>query len=206
MHPHPIDATRPTDAGHAPQPSAPTLGSVSDDVLARAGVSRTAVEVTDAFLGLMGAMRDHLGQVAAALDVTPPMLLTLRMLEQPLPQREIAARIGCDPSYVTSLIDRLEELAAVERTPDPDDRRVNRIVLTERGQQLRAEMAVDLLRDLPLVRGLDDEELTSLRHLLRLALASVDDDEPLASVDDEPQVSVEDDEPHATPADGVTAP
>lgn len=171
------------DPVHDPQPSsgaarqaAPTLGPVSDEVLARAGVSRAAVEVTDAFLALMGAMRDHLGQVAAAMDVSPPMLLTLRMLSEPLPQREIAARIGCDPSYVTSLVDRLEELEAVERTPDPDDRRVNRIVLTERGRQLRAEMAVDLLRDMPLVRGLDDEQLRSLDALLRHALASVVDD------------------------------
>lgn len=176
MHLDPVhDPEPPSGGAHR---AAPTLGSVSDEVLARAGVSRAAVEVVDAFLALMGAMRDHLGQVAAAMDVSPPMLLTLRMLSEPLPQREIAARIGCDPSYVTSLIDRLEELQAVERTPDPDDRRVNRIVLTERGQQLRAEVAVDLLRDMPLVRGLDEQDLRALHGLLHHALATVDDDEP----------------------------
>ncbi len=173
---HPADPTvdptpRPA-GGEGGPPPAPSLGTVSDEVLQRAGVSRAAVEATDAFLALMGAMRDHLGRVAAALDVSPPMLLTLRMLEEPLPQREIAARIGCDPSYVTSLVDRLEELEAVQRTPDPDDRRVNRIVLTDRGQHLRAEMAVDLLRDMPLVRGLDDGELRTLHQLLRRALAA----------------------------------
>ncbi len=197
-----MDPAHPTDPTYAPVPSpagapppAPSLGTVSDEVLERAGVSRAAVETTDAFLALMGAMRDHLGRVAAALDVSPPMLLTLRMLEQPLAQREIAARIGCDPSYVTSLIDRLEELEAVRRTPDPDDRRVNRIVLTDRGQRLRAEMAVDLLRDMPLVQGLDDGELGTLHQLLHRALAAA----PTSADPDAPDV-----DGHAQPAAGTT--
>lgn len=193
MHTDPAHDHTPLPSGGAP--SASSLWAVSDEVLERAGTSRAAVEATDAFLALMGAMRDHLGRVAAALDVTPPMLLTLRMLEEPLPQREIAARIGCDPSYVTSLVDRLEELEAVQRTPDPDDRRVNRIVLTDRGQRLRAEMAVDLLRDMPLVQGLDDGELRTLHQLLHRALAAA----PTGADPDDPEV----DGP-ARPAAGTT--
>ena len=155
------------------RPPAPTLGDVGDEVLEEAGVSRATVEATDAFLALMGAMRDHLHATADVLEMSPPLLLTLRMLTEPLAQRDIAASIGCDPSYVTSLVDRLEELDAVERTPDPDDRRVNRIVLTARGEELRRDVAVHLLRDLPLARGLDDDELGQLRTLLRRALAGL---------------------------------
>lgn len=156
-----------------PPPPAPTLGDVSDETLRRAGVSRTTVQATDAFLALMGAMRDHLHATAEGLDMSPPLLLTLRLLAAPLAQRDIAASIGCDPSYVTSIVDRLEELGAAQRTPDPDDRRVNRIVLTERGEELRRDVAVHLLRDLPLGRGLDETELAQLHALLERAAAAL---------------------------------
>lgn len=160
------DATDPT-------PPAPSRGDVSDDTLDRAGVSRTAVRATDSFLALMGAMRDHLRATAELLEMSPPLLLTLRMLGEPLAQRDIAASIGCDPSYVTTLVDRLEELGAVQRTPDPGDRRVNRIVLTAEGERLRRDVVVGLLRDLPLARGLDEDELRQLHGLLDRALSAL---------------------------------
>ena len=56
---------------------------------------------------------------------------------------ELAKRLGCDNSYVTSLMDALEERGLAVRQQHPTDRRVKMIELTERGHALakRAQLA-----------------------------------------------------------------
>ncbi len=44
---------------------------------------------------------------------------------------EMARGIGCDPSYITALVDDLDERGLARREPSPDDRRVKIIVLTD---------------------------------------------------------------------------
>jgi DNA-binding MarR family transcriptional regulator len=53
-----------------------------------------------------------------------------------LPMRELASRMGCDNSYVTSLVDTLEQLGLAGRESHPTDRRRKVIVLTEQGRQV----------------------------------------------------------------------
>jgi DNA-binding MarR family transcriptional regulator len=56
-----------------------------------------------------------------------------------------------DKSNVTGIVDRLEQLNLVTRTPDPRDRRVILITLTSEGQQLRDTVSMhhtDLIRHL----------------------------------------------------------
>jgi DNA-binding MarR family transcriptional regulator len=135
------------------------LGPVSPQALTAAGVTADVVDLADAFLELMHRMRDHLHAVAELHG------LTLRLLHTPRAQREIAAHIGCDPSYVTGIVDRLEEIGAVERTADPTDRRVKRIVLTELGDELRRDVVIGLLQGVPIAAGLD---ATARQELLQL--------------------------------------
>jgi MarR family transcriptional regulator, organic hydroperoxide resistance regulator len=47
--------------------------------------------------------------------------------------RDVARSLGCDPSYVTGLVDDLARRGLVERQSDPHDRRVKTVVLTPRG-------------------------------------------------------------------------
>jgi DNA-binding MarR family transcriptional regulator len=49
-------------------------------------------------------------------------------------QQELAQRLLVTKGNVCGLIDRLEASGWVERRPDPDDRRVNRLFLTRRGK------------------------------------------------------------------------
>ena len=49
---------------------------------------------------------------------------------------ELAEHLYCDASNVTGIVDRLEGRGLVERKPDPNDRRVKRLVLTPQGQTL----------------------------------------------------------------------
>src|SRR5579875_3970500 len=52
---------------------------------------------------------------------------------------EIAARLYCDASNVTGIVDRLEARGLVWRSAHPTDRRVKQIVLTPEGAQLADE-------------------------------------------------------------------
>ncbi|MBW1602067.1 MarR family transcriptional regulator [Streptomyces sp. JJ66] len=80
---------------------------------------------------------------------------------------DLAARLDVVPRAVTTLIDGLQERQAVRRVPDPANRRVVRIELTDRGRELlhqlrhaRREAAEDLLAPLA------DEQRARLGELL----------------------------------------
>ena len=90
-------------------------------------------------LGILGdrATRDYAARLAD-LGVTPKHVGVLGMVAagRAGSQREIATALGVAPSLVVQLVDRLEELGALERRRSTDDRRVQRLELTPRGADL----------------------------------------------------------------------
>jgi DNA-binding MarR family transcriptional regulator len=87
---------------------------------------------------------------------------------------EMARRLGCDPSYITALVDDLGDRGLAQREPAPEDRRVKMVVLTDSGR----EMAGEVLRILAVppqgFSALKDVELVQLRDLLDKVLAATD--------------------------------
>lgn len=61
----------------------------------------------------------------------------LLMSAEALPMVHISSLLCCDASYVTGIVDRLEEQGIVERRENPKDRRVKMVALTPKGKQLR---------------------------------------------------------------------
>jgi MarR family transcriptional regulator for hemolysin len=61
-------------------------------------------------------------------------------------QRELARQLGVDGATLVSTIDRLTASGLVERQPDPHDRRVKQVVLTERGRALADEVGREAAR------------------------------------------------------------
>jgi MarR family transcriptional regulator for hemolysin len=55
-------------------------------------------------------------------------------------QRQLAALMRIEPPTLVRQLDKLAEEGLVERRPDPDDRRVVRVVVTPAGQQRLAEL------------------------------------------------------------------
>ncbi|OHV33897.1 MULTISPECIES: MarR family winged helix-turn-helix transcriptional regulator [Pseudofrankia] len=53
---------------------------------------------------------------------------------------ELAGMLGCDKTNVTGMVDRLERRGLVRRTPDPADRRVSRVTLSEQGAALAPQI------------------------------------------------------------------
>jgi len=54
---------------------------------------------------------------------------------------ELAERLLLQPHSATGLVDRLQRLGVVRRTPAPDDRRQTRVTLTTHGEQILASLA-----------------------------------------------------------------
>jgi DNA-binding MarR family transcriptional regulator len=92
-------------------------------------------------------------------------LLSLLSLE-PLPMRQLARKLRCEPSNVTGIVDRLESRDLVERRLDPSDRRVKLAACTDEGLRVARSLrdSLDFARE-PLA-GLSDEERVLLRGLL----------------------------------------
>lgn len=75
-----------------------------------------------------------------ALGLTRPQWLALvRLHRRPgASQSELADMMEIEKAPAGKIVDRMEEKGWVERRPDPADRRINRIHLTERGERVHA--------------------------------------------------------------------
>lgn len=103
-----------------------------------------------------------------ATGLTPAVLKALLHLtpEGPCPMRDLADRFRCDPSYVTSLVDGLEEAGLAERRPHPSDRRVKVVVLTDRGVEALAQVRKIIDQPPDWFGALSAKELAQLQGLL----------------------------------------
>jgi MarR family transcriptional regulator, organic hydroperoxide resistance regulator len=88
----------------------------------------------------------------------------------PVPLRQIAERLRCDPSNVTLLSDQLEKKGLAERRPHPADGRVRTLVLTPAGVAARRKLLEHVQERSPLA-ALDGEQQRELQRLLSAALA-----------------------------------
>jgi len=110
--------------------------------------------------------------------LTPLEFAVLQRLDMQQGRRltDIGAELLCVKSTITRLVDRLEEAGLVLRTPDPDDRRAQRVLLTERGATVRADAialhnaAVE--RRMGLLSAEEQRELGVLLEKLRSGLST----------------------------------
>lgn len=110
---------------------------------------------------------------AAAIEpfgLPVPVARAVLSLGEPAPMRDLAGRLGCDPSWITTLADDLERRGLAERTPDPGDRRVKLLHLTPDGAELRGRVADAVAEGSTVMRGLDAAQRVQLEPLLRQML------------------------------------
>src|ERR1700712_2607907 len=107
-------------------------------------------------------------RACTSAGITPGMLKMAMQLsaDEPQPMRELARRFHCDASYVTAIVDGLEQAGMAERRPHPSDRRIKTVVLTERGVDVLADVDVVLATVPSAFDVLSSEEQEQLRHLL----------------------------------------
>jgi MarR family transcriptional regulator for hemolysin len=94
-------------------------------------------------------------------------------------QRELARALGIEGPTLTHHLDGLERAGLVRRTRDPENRRVQRVELTEAGDTLfhRLRRAATSF-DKRLRSGLDEDEIERLRQLLVQLQTNVRGDGP----------------------------
>ncbi len=123
---------------------------------------------------LGGAERNVENQLETALGAQGLSVAKLRALHQlaaaddgPLSLGQLAERLACVRSNITQLIDRLEQDGLVQRTPDPDDRRSLRAMITIEGRrryQWGIKTQAQVEREM--LRGLSPKEQEQLASLL----------------------------------------
>ena len=104
---------------------------------------------------------------AHGLTLTQARVLGFASCE-PLSQRALAGRFGCDPSNISVIVDRLVDRALVERRPDPGDGRVKLIAATETGHALAMRCCEDREWLKQRLDALDPEERERVRDTLAL--------------------------------------
>jgi DNA-binding MarR family transcriptional regulator len=121
-----------------------------------------------------GEPAERMASLGSRLQLSPGVIKTLVRLGQAdgISMGEMARGIGCDPSYITALVDDLDQRGLARREPSPDDRRVKIIVLTEQGRALAEE--IDSVLSVPpaTFAALSPAELRQLRHLLDKIIAA----------------------------------
>ena len=114
-----------------------------------------------------------LGQAMAAdFGLSVSDTKALFMLEAPMTMKELGLRMGCDPSFVTTVADALEKRGLARREPSQRDRRSKNLVLTPDGEALRAKMYAEMTARAPWCTTLDTSERCRLLTLMRKMLRS----------------------------------
>ena len=105
---------------------------------------------------------------AAAAGLSPVSAWALVQLEPGarVSQKELAARMKCNPSTVVDPTDRLEEASLVIRRPHPDDRRVNVLVVTPKGVRVRKKLIARLLEPPAAFRRMPAAEQARFRDVM----------------------------------------
>jgi MarR family transcriptional regulator, organic hydroperoxide resistance regulator len=144
-------------------------------------VTGTTLDASDAELNqqiadTLGDLIKHahdLGQsIATDLGLTGSDAIALLKLEAPMTMKELGLKMGCDPSFVTSVADALEKHGLARREPSQRDRRSKNLVLTPEGVKCRERITAALMVRAPWCTTLDTSERRCLLTLMRKMLKS----------------------------------
>ncbi|HEX4892806.1 MAG TPA: MarR family transcriptional regulator [Hyphomicrobiaceae bacterium] len=130
-------------------------------------------------------MRTVFDRRVKALGLTRPQWLALvRLQRRPgASQSELADMMEIEKAPAGKIVDRMEEKGWVVRRPDPSDRRINRIHLTERGERVYAliqpisqSTVADALVDLS---PAERERITTLLERVKTRLVRMSESDPM---------------------------
>jgi MarR family transcriptional regulator, organic hydroperoxide resistance regulator len=117
---------------------------------------------------LHASLERDLHETAVELNLTDALADAIWQLDPavgPLSRRELAARLHCDPSNVTFLVDRLERKRLVTRSRSRADRRVKALALTPAGLRARRRLIATVARS-PMFSALTATQRRELTELL----------------------------------------
>jgi DNA-binding MarR family transcriptional regulator len=113
-------------------------------------------------LGAVHALAGDAGIIVGAAKALKYLSLT-----DPVPMRQLAANLRCDSSYITTIVDNLEEAGVARREAHATDRRIKVVLLTDKGQVVADGIAQIMGTPPPAFSALSAAETETLRALLR---------------------------------------
>ena len=127
-------------------------------------------QIAEALSGLLRHAHDLAQGIAAGCGLTASDVTALLKLEAPMTMKDLGLKMGCDPSFVTSIADGLESQGLARREPSQRDRRSKNIVLTPEGEKVRERICGELFARAPWSTRLDAGERQCLLGLMRKML------------------------------------
>lgn len=126
-------------------------------------------------------------RLKSTADTTLPRFDILAQLERhdgPMSMGELSKRLMVSNGNVTGLVDRLAREGHVDRTPSPDDRRVQMVSLTPEGEKFFAKIAKDHRHWVgAMMADLSADEMKTLYELLARLKESILDAEQKNSLE-----------------------
>ena len=162
----PLGTATTLDAEPVPH-ATPLITGIADDV----GDDDLNQQINDTMGDLFRHAHDMGQVIAAEFGLTVSDTKALIMLEMPMTMKDLGLRMGCDPSFVTSVADALEKHGLARREPSLRDRRSKNIVLTPEGVTLRDRLCAELSAQAPWCTTLDVSERRCLLWLMRKMLS-----------------------------------
>ena len=82
-------------------------------------------------------------------------------------QKEIADSLGVSPASIATSLKRMSKENFIERTPDENDRRINRLKITEKGEKARLEGRKNCDKvNKTMFSGFSDDEIETFSAML----------------------------------------
>jgi len=141
------------------------------------GVDALSSRVFRAFLTAARLHKHQMMRALATRGIHPGQAFCLRVVaaNDGVTQRDLAGSLHLARPTVTKMVQALERSGAVERRPDPDDRRLTRVYLTDGGRELAVEMhgvAADYIN--ATIGTLAEDDRRELARLLEELGASIE--------------------------------
>jgi MarR family transcriptional regulator, organic hydroperoxide resistance regulator len=149
------------DALGADEPSA------GDELLTDDELNR---QISEVFSELIKYAHDLGQSLATEFGLTGSDAMALFKLEAPMTMKELGLKMGCDPSFITTIADALEKHGLARREPSLRDRRSKNIVLTPEGVTVRERITTELMARAPWCTTLGTTERRCLLGLMRKML------------------------------------
>jgi DNA-binding MarR family transcriptional regulator len=127
-------------------------------------------DLTEIWMRMLPMFSDRhsaLLELVRDLGLAPPHGFTLASLGfGPVKMRDLADAMGCDASYVTGIVDHLEQLGFAARRASTTDRRVKEIELTDTGRDVSERIRTMMTTPPAVLAGLSSDERAVLKKLL----------------------------------------
>ena len=129
-------------------------------------------QISETFSEIVKYAHDLGQSIATEFGLTGSDAMALFKLDAPMTMKELGQKMGCDPSFITTIADALEKHGLARREPSLRDRRSKNIVLTPEGVTVRDRVCQELMARAPWCTALDTGERRCLLGLMRKMLRS----------------------------------